>query len=199
MSTKVPSVNLGQSQFQDAFFVVGAQVTPYRELRQIELEIRSLEDAIKTAEFSKRRNKIKLEKLEQTISDPLVEIDIDELKWNMGRGDQLLADSKARLEQFIVMRELCIKKETQEYWDRGYEAAECEHWPIYFGKKMALEIAATGRASISTTEQIALLSDDLKLSCMKVVYDEVPKLLSPEHRNQLIQALGGEAKQLTHN
>ena len=173
-----PSVNLGQSQFQDAFFVVGAQHTAFRKLRQVELEIRSLEDAVKQHEFTVRKNAVKISRLD--LSDELQVIEKEEIEWATMRAEQLLVDAKSRLDQYLVMRDQIFESAPKEYWDQGYDAAEAEHWPLYFGKKMALEIAATGQPSIQTAEQVSLLPDDLKKKALGVVSQELPKLVGPQ-------------------
>lgn len=182
-----PKINLGQSHLQDCFFVVGAQATAFRKLRQCELEIRSLEDAVHQHEITQRRNRLKLSKLKITSDEDL--IDRDEIEWAQMRSQELLEDAKSRLEQFQLMKKQILESEPEEYWALGYEANEAVYWPIYFGKKMALEIAATGQPSMQTAEQIGLLPDDLKIKCLGVVGAELPKLVAPEQRAALIQAL----------
>ena len=176
----LPKVNLGQSQFQDAMFVVGAQLTPFRKLRQCELEIRSLEDAVKQHEFSVRKNKVKISRLD--LSDELNQIEKEELEWGMMRAMELLSDAQARLDQFRVMKSQIIDSMPLEYWATGYEQSELEYWPQYFGRKMALEVAATGQPSIQTAEQMMLLPDELKKKALDFVGQELPKLIGPKNQ-----------------
>ena len=64
MSNPMQSVKLGQSLFQDTFFVANSQLTPYRKLRQLELELNELDSSIKRANFQLRRQSIKKKELE---------------------------------------------------------------------------------------------------------------------------------------
>ena len=180
---RVPSTNLGQSQFQDVAFVVGAQCTSYRKLRQIQLEMRSLEDAIKHHEFTSRKNKVKIERLLKS-KDELDLIEAEELQWSDFRSHELLMDAKARYAQFEEMLKQTIEAESAEYWANGYEQAELEYWPKYFGKKMALEIAATGNPSLQTAEQVSLLPETLKREVLKNVSQELPLLIGPNQANE---------------
>lgn len=175
---QIPKVNYGQSQFQDSFFVAGAQLTGFRKLRQILLEIRSIEDALKNFEFEERRNVYKLKGLYKSREND--EIEIDAINYAMSRSVELREDAELRLDQFLIMREQVIMDYPQDYWDAGYESAEIEHWPMYYGKKMALEIAATGQCSISTAEQINLLPPELKLKALGVKNDELKLLVAPQ-------------------
>jgi hypothetical protein len=153
-------MNLGQSQFQDTFFVAGAQLTPYRQLRQIELELRSIESAIKTSEFAQRRLKLKLAKLNPDSEED--QIEIDEANWNALQQQQLLDDAWARRANFMRMRDDLLASVPKSYWDAGFEANEGEHWKQYFAHQISMAMAMGLPPPASAVESIMLLPPQLK-------------------------------------
>lgn len=154
------NLNLSQSQFQDTFFVAQAQLTPYRQLRQLELELRSIEDALMRNSFSERKLKLKLEELDP--SKPKHAIKIDEINWDLKQQEQLKQDALARKANFEALKAELLAHVPQEYWDQGFEAAEAEHWVLHFSRKMAFEQYALGRPSVQTMEQVSLLPVDMQ-------------------------------------
>lgn len=169
-------INLGQSQFQDTFFVAQAQLTPYRQLRQIELELRSIEDALMRGSFQERKLKVKISKLDP--QDPEQAIEIDEANWDLRQQEQLAHDALARKANFEALKEELIVNVPKSYWDLGYEAAEAEHWVLHFSRKMAFEQYALGRPSVQTIEQVSLLPVDMQ------------KAIALEGQKQVLQLTG---------
>lgn len=153
-------MNLGQSLFQDTYFVAGAQLTPYRQLRQIELELRSIEDALVRSSLATRRLRLKILKLDPSIPEDA--LDIEEAEWDLAQQVQLQQDAEARRVNFMQLKEQLLKNTPAEYWDAGYEAAEEQHWLLHFSKQLALENLTSGTASKHTVEQIMLLPPKLQ-------------------------------------
>ncbi len=169
-------MNLGQSQFQDTFFVAQAQLTPYRQLRQIELELRQIEDSLMRTSFQERKLKLKLEELDP--SKPKQAIKIDEIHWDLKQQEQLKLDALARKANFEALKEELLANVPKSYWDLGYEAAEAEHWVLHFSRKMAFEQYALGRPSVQTIEQVSLLPVDMQ------------KAIALEGQKQVLQLTG---------
>ncbi len=153
-------MNLGQSLFQDTYFVAGAQLTPYRQLRQIELELRSIEDALVRSSIASRRLELKISKLNPEI--PEEKLDIEEAEWDLYQQKQLKQDAENRRANFVQLKKELIQRTPNEYWDAGYEAAEEQHWLLHFSKQLALENLTTGTASKHTIEQVMLLPEPLQ-------------------------------------
>ena len=147
-------MNLGQSTFQDTFFVAGAQLTPYRQLRQIDLELRQIEDGLKRASLNLRRTQLKLSKLNPEI--PEEALDIEEAEWDMMQQKQLVADAESRRDNFKALREVCLASAPAEYWSAGFEAAELEHWTRYIGKAL-LTASVLGVPDKNALEQMMLM------------------------------------------
>ena len=153
-------MNLGQSLFQDTYFVAGAQLTPYRQLRQIELELRSIEDALVRSSLAARRLRLKISKLDPAIPEDA--LDIEEAEWDLAQQVQLQRDAEARRQNFMHLKSTLLKNTPNEYWDAGYEAAEEQHWLMHFSKQLALENLTPGTASKHTIEQVMLLPQNLQ-------------------------------------
>ena len=147
-------MNLGQSTFQDTVFVAGAQLTPYRRLRQIELELRQIDDSLARNSFALRRLKLKIAKLNP--DDPEQAIELDEANWDLKQQEQLRLDSISRQQNFYKLKEETLRSMPQEYWDAGFEANEQEHWTLYLTKQLTLA-RATGAVDKNAVEMTLLM------------------------------------------
>jgi hypothetical protein len=152
-------VNLGQSEFQDTFFVVSPELTPYRQLRKIELQIRELKDSLKKADFEKRKTIVKMSRLDP--EDPLEAIEIEEYEYALESQKSLVEDAESRLMNFELIKAQLIEGTPEDYWDQGYEASEGEYWVNYYSRRMALEKMAHGRVLPDTMEKIMTLPNEL--------------------------------------
>lgn len=164
----IPKVNLGQSQFQDTFFVAGAQLTPYRQLRQIELQVREIEGSLKRADINRRRMELKIAKLDPT--DQEQALDIEEFQYDLEQQLQLIDDAKARLANFDLMRRQLMERTPKEYWDQGFEQAEVEYHQLYLGKQLAMA-KMTGIQDKNVIEQIMLLPSEMQQNVFKIGAD----------------------------
>ena len=158
-----PVVNLGQSKFQDTYFVAQAQMSPYRQLRQIELEMRAIEDSLKRASFAQRRLELKIAKLDE--NDPAQAIDKEEAQWDLHSQKDVILDAMARYEHFKQLREELIAGVPQEYWDIGFENAECDHWVRVLTNELTM-MRLTGAVSHETLKQIALMPQEAQRTIM---------------------------------
>lgn len=147
-------VNLSQSQFQDTFFVAGAQLTPFRRLRQIELELRSIEDALRRGDIERRRTVLKLSKLDPSI--PEEALDIEEAEWDLMQQEQLIKDAEGRKANFLRLKEELLASVPAEYWEQGFENAECEHWVQYLTKQLTIS-QVLGVPDRQAMEQLMLM------------------------------------------
>jgi len=167
-------MNLGQSEFQDTYFVAGAQLTPYRQLRQLELELRSIEGGIKQSEFATRRLKLKLKSLDPT--NEADQIEIDEADWGLYQQQQLLEDATNRRANFWRMRDDLLARIPKAYWDAGFEHHEGEHWKLYFAKQVATAMALGLPPPVNAIESILLLPDDLRREAIALAQQQAVQL-----------------------
>lgn len=163
MTNPLQSVKLGQSLFQDTFFVTNSQLTPYRQLRQLELELNELSNSIKRAEIQLKRLAIK--KRDLCPDDELEALEIEELEIDMSISARLLEDARDRRDNFLLMREQLLNSVPQEYWDQGFENAEQEHWVKHFAKQLSISIL-TGIPNTSLIEQMSSLPADMNKAIM---------------------------------
>ena len=181
----IPNVNLGQSQFQDCFFVAGAQLSPYRQLRQIELELRSIEDSLKRASIQERRLRLKLSKLD--LEDESQALDAEEITWDLHQQTQMINDAEGRKANFLRLREELLAQVPKEYWDLGYENAECDHWVRVFSQELAL-MRITGQMNPQTMKQICLMPPEAQQQITMIANQEVLRLQGPAHEVEAITA-----------
>lgn len=174
MSNPMQSVKLGQSLFQDTFFVANSALTPYRKLRQLELELNELDTSIKKSNFNLRRQDIKKREYERILRKPqsevaenkeLVQIDLEELELGIQQTKRLLEDAEHRRDNFLKMREQLLNEVPAEYWDQGFENAELENWTKHFAKQLAISMV-TGVPNVSLIEQMASLPVEMTKQIM---------------------------------
>lgn len=167
-------LKLGQSAWQDVFFVVGSQLTPWRKLRQIELELNELNSSIKKTEFNLRRQAIKKTELELKLRKPqselpenkeLLQIDLEELELGLEQTNRLLKDAEARKANFTLMKEQLLAETPKEYWLKSFEECEFEQWTKHFAKQLAISMV-TGVPNVSLIEQMASLPVEMTKQIM---------------------------------
>jgi len=97
-------------------------------------------------------------------------------------GESLLNNTygyaERRLANFLEMRKQLIDATPDEYWEAGFESAECEHWIQYYSKKAALEKLGTGQISVATLEQILVLPDEIASSIMLNTLNKEQELIT---------------------
>ncbi len=169
MSNPLESIKLSQSLFQDVFFVANTQLTPYRKLRQIMLELNQLNDSIKRTEINLKRQAIKKTDLELQLRKPqseltqnkaLIELDLEELQLDESNTIRLLDDAKHRRDNFDLLKEQLLAEVPQEYWDSGFETQELAHWTKHFAKQLSISLL-TGIPNAGLLEQISSLPTDM--------------------------------------
>ena len=158
MTNPMQSVKLGQSLFQDTFFVANAQLTPFRKLRQIELELGELDTSIRKGEINLKRIAIKKRYLDEM--DELESLELEELEIDESRSRRLLQDAKDRRDNFFKLREQLFEQVPDEYWNRGFEHAELENWTKHFAKQLQISIL-TGVPNPGLIEQMSTLPSDM--------------------------------------
>ena len=163
MSNPMQSVKLGQSLFQDTFFVANSQLTPYRKLRQLELEMNELDNAIKKANINLKRLAIK--KRDLNPDDELESLEIEEIEIDVINTHRLLEDAEHRRDNFLKLREQLLESVPAQYWDQGFENAEFEHWTKHFAKQLQISIL-TGVPNPQLIEQISSLPEQMVKNIM---------------------------------
>lgn len=156
MSDPLQTVKLGQSLFQDTFFVYNSQLTPYRKLRQLELEIRELDTAIRKAKINQKRLQLREDELIAISDDPHNALDLEELQIEKEGVVRLLEDAEHRKANFEKMKEQLLTEVPKEYWDQGFENAEAENWIKHFAKQLAI-CRITGLPNAGLIDQLATL------------------------------------------
>lgn len=158
MSNPLHSIKLGQSLWQDTFFVANAQLTPYRKLRQLELELSEIDITIKKANIQLKRQEIYLQRMNP--ADPIQALDIEEMKIGEEQTKRLLEDAVHRRDNFLKIREQLLSEVPQEYWDQGFENAEFENWTKHFAKQLSISMV-TGIPNAQLIEQLSNLPIDM--------------------------------------
>lgn len=180
-----PKVNLGQSQFQDLFFVALQQSTPFRRLRQLELELDQINRAIRKAEFEEKKARVKI-KLAKEKGDELSLIEAEEMEWELKAGTQLVKDAKARYKFFKDLKRQLLNEVPKEYWDQGFEKAEAEYWVNYLTKQLIVT-QLTGIPNTQVIDQLIALPEDLQKVVQENTQKQLIKYLPPQKPSDMVR------------
>ena len=183
-----PKVNLSQSLFQDTYFVVAAEMTAYRQLRAIELQMHELDQSIQAANLHIARLQIRITEIDESLtSTEMDNVDRTENANAIKIQERLLTDARSRLDNFYKMKLQVLGGSSQEYWDAGFEAAEGEYWVAKLSRQIAIERLTQGTVGPQTLNQIAALPNDMAIQVISA---------SRDAHNQLTRTLTSDTKLL---
>lgn len=173
-------VKLGQSQFQDTFFVANAQLTPFRKLRQLELELNSLNDTLTKSEFNIRRKKLAMSKMDLQNEADL--IDFQEAEFDLKNQVKFIDDAKSRKANFELMKKQLLESIPKEYWEQGFENAELEHWTRYAAKQIGMAKALGLPPPVSALEMMSNLPENAQFDVLRLSNTDALKLASMDQQ-----------------
>lgn len=157
--------NWGQSDFQSRYFVVNSQVTDYRRVRQAMLEIEARLAGKKTVERSMWKTKVQLqihleelEKETHPLKRELIEIDIDQCRYDLSVYEKKLRFYESELETFCeIVKETLPEGENLLEYTQPDEEKEREYWVARMGKQACMDIMTMGRISQGNLDSIAMM------------------------------------------
>jgi hypothetical protein len=199
----VEALPRGMSDFQMKQFVVGAQLTPIKQLQQVVMEAEVREENLRKTEYEDKKNQLKIEILKRKRErevDPLYQMEIDLEIHSLEEKIYLSVKEVKR-----IRNELETFYEVLEYFNQNFDIAELlsmkdtleiDYWVKRLGRQAGLDIVSTGRIStgnlqamLDLPEEIfhVTLQEALKITNEMAAYIPVPQLGSVPDKETLIK------------
>ena len=153
----------GQTDYQNRSFVINAQLTPIRKLRQCVLEVNGRIEAFQDRDRSLRKLKWKMEEKQAEIDNEnsipkkeMMKIDFERFELERQKYQSQVNLAKKDLDEFVkifkdIIEENDIDLETVDLYDSEEDR---KYWLIRMAKNCAVDIACTGRISTANLNTI---------------------------------------------
>jgi len=161
------SMHYGMTREQIKNFVINGNVTDFKQLRQVLVEIESRNHERKKISYDLRRKEIKIKQLEAKLEvedDPFerefIELDIAEYKLDCGKFKVNIRQYDSELQPFVdYINNNFSSIEEMEKAAEYNEETERKYWIARMGKQAAIDIYATGRIGIGNLDSIAMMPE----------------------------------------
>ncbi|MHB8098074.1 MAG: hypothetical protein ACYDD5_00610 [Sulfuricurvum sp.] len=174
LQERIYDIPFDNSQFQNENFIINSALTPERAYRSAALRLQSRLEALKEASFNKRKNDIKIKKIQRKLDVEtddleieLLKIEIEEIVSAEGYSNKLINDAIVESQQLYNFIQSCPK-----YTREDFEKAERTH----FEMKLIEEVRGV-------TGVIKALSD---MGVDLVASEGQPKLIYKENKDELL-------------
>jgi len=167
----------GMSDFQIKNFVVGAQMTPMRQLYQAAMEIEARESNLVQSDFEEKKQKLKIriaqEKLKLT-DDPLLqaelELEILTLENKLAGIAKEVVRMNAELKSFYEVVDHFNAHIDIDDMLSMRDTLEIDYWVKRLSKQAALDLICTGRISNGNLAAMMDLPDEIFQISLKETY-----------------------------
>lgn len=170
-------IQKGMSDFQIKNFVVGAQMTPMKQLHQAAIEIEAREATLKQSEFEEKKQNLKIKIIQEKLKKETDPLAIAELEL-----EQLVIENKLGTiigERDRLGYELKSFYEVIDYFNENYdidemlsmkETLEIDYWVKRLSKQASLDLVSTGRISNGNLSAMMDMPDEIFNICLKETY-----------------------------
>lgn len=183
------------TDFELFHFVVGAQDSPHRVLRQINLEGNVREDSKATTERDLKRKKIELKKINRDIEKEQDELEKEILEIDKEEIEQAIINFEKRLEAinyeigviknfYEKFREQVSDEDIKYLTDKeNLYKIEGEYWTERLSRQASLDLVSTGRLGSGNVESMLNLPPELADSTLAKTFQRTQafesKILPP--------------------
>ena len=172
--------HFGQTEFQNKYYVVNSQVTPYRQIRQAMMEIQGRTNSLSKSTIQLKRCMNDIARVKHDMNDPL-------------RDEFEKQDKQYELELLYLDRQIWINKikQCKEELDGLFniikekagtedpveitniledkaleEVEEHKYWIARMGKQSAIDLLTTGRVQAGNLESILQMNPEDQAACL---------------------------------
>tara|TARA_B100000029_G_scaffold104619_1_gene95151 strand:- start:4958 stop:5734 length:777 start_codon:yes stop_codon:yes gene_type:complete len=170
------SMHYGMTPGQVKNFVINSNVTDFKQLRQVLVEIESRNHERKKIKMDMRRKEIAIERLQAKLeveTDPyereLIQIDIDEYELDLGKFSVSIRQYDYELAPFMeyIQRNFDTIEELEKAAEYK-EEDERKYWIARMGKQAAIDIYANGRIGIGNMDSIAMMREEDQIYAVNI-------------------------------
>ena len=168
----------GQTEYQNKYFVVNSQVTPWRQMRQVVMEIQTRLNAVQkvTIQYKRTLNdieriKVEMEEEEDKFFKKDKEYELELLYIDLQVWDNKMRQSKDEIEGLLrIIKEKLGKKPDEDYDFEELketvlnkeieEKEEHKYWIARMAKQSALDLLTTGRLQAGNLDSMLMMSPE---------------------------------------
>tara|TARA_X000001036_G_scaffold437853_1_gene484186 strand:+ start:197 stop:1105 length:909 start_codon:yes stop_codon:yes gene_type:complete len=172
--------HFGQTEFQNKYYVVNSQVTPYRQIRQAMMEIQGRTNSLSKSTIQLKRCMNDIARVKHDMDDPLRDefekqdkqyelellfldrqIWINKIKQCKDELDGLfnIIKEKAGTDDPLEITNILENKELEEVEEHKY-------WIARMGKQSAIDLLTTGRVQAGNLESILQMNPEDQAACL---------------------------------
>jgi hypothetical protein len=153
------------SDFQSRYFVVNSQVTNYRRVRQALLEIetriaakKQIERNVKKTEIQKKIAIRKCEAELDLLEKELIELDIDQLNYDLSVYEKKYRICLEELETFAnIIKDIVPDATTLETYKDHNDVEERKYWITRMAKQATMDLVTIGKIGQGNLDSIAMM------------------------------------------
>lgn len=170
-------IQKGMSDFQIKNFVVGAQMTPIKQLHQAAIEIEAREANLRQGEFEDKKQNLKIkiaqERMKRT-DDELIKAELELEILQIENKLEAIHKESAR-----VKEELKSFYEVVDYFNANYDieqmlsmkdTLEIDYWVKRLSKQASLDLVSNGRISNGNLSAMLDLPEEIFSICLQETY-----------------------------
>lgn len=171
----ISNTSFAMSDYQMNNFVIKSQVTDYRQIRQIALELSGRYDILKQSEVDLEKLEITRDKIENALKTCEDEFDRRFLELDLKTCKKDIEVVKRKKVTQVndynffankLKERFQSQQEFQEFLDNPEE--ERKYWIARMGKQAAIDILSMGRISVGNMDSIAMMSEDDQVKVLSV-------------------------------
>ena len=172
--------HFGQTEFQNKYYVVNSQVTPYRQIRQAMMEIQGRTNSLSKSTIQLKRCMNDIARVKHDMTDPLRDefekqdkqyelellfldrqIWINKIKQCKEELDGLfnIIKEKAGTDDPVEITSILENKELEEVEEHKY-------WIARMGKQSAIDLLTSGRVQAGNLESILQMNPEDQAACL---------------------------------
>lgn len=165
-----------QTEFQCSHFVAGSQQTLYKQIRQTLMEIdtrkhsiEKIEIAVRKTNLEMKKNRDAYEKSDDPYEKEMLDIELDDMKIDMGVYEKKLEQSHTELKYFLnIVKNVCSTEEdTDKYFELNSEE-EKKYWIARMAKQSSVDLIAYGRLGAGNIDSILMMPEEDQVATLQL-------------------------------
>lgn len=176
------SSSFGMSSYQTKHFVVGSQLTKYRQLRQVLLELKVRQENSDLINIQRKRSIIKKQIIERDIAKEednllkeLLNCDLDEINRDISIYDVKQQQADREISEFLgYIKELIPEGITIEKLEEAIKESpeeERKYWLARMAKQAAMDMIAYGNIGTGNMEAIMQMHPDDQVQTLSIAIE----------------------------
>lgn len=171
----IDSSAFGMTEFQMDNFVLDAQITDHRKIRQMLLEFQSRTENLHQIKIDLKRRELTKKKIIHDIENSEDEFEREFLKLDLEECEKDLKVVKRRIEMLRCEYEYFLKKISEKFDSKeqilvclGNKEEEHKYWIARMGKQAAMDMICLGRIGVGNMDSIAMMSEEDQVKALSV-------------------------------